>query len=307
MHLSDINGIIDGLDVSEKVKANAKAVYSLIADAEGSVHGESPDQIHFHEVGTMDAVADIVGVCILMEKIGADQVLSSAVHVGSGMVKCAHGILPVPAPATAHLLKGIPTYGGAVEGELCTPTGAALLKYFSEGFGNRPVMTTEKIGYGMGGKDFGIANCLRAFLGNTEGKTELITKLECNLDDMTGEDISFAQEMLFEAGARDVYTQPIGMKKSRPGIMLCALCLPEDADRLAEVFMKHTTTLGVRRIDMQRYVLDRSFETADTELGKVSIKRASGLGIEKSKPEFEDIKEIAKKSGMSLAEIREKI
>ena len=185
------------------MKADAKAVYALIAEAESKVHGHPVEQIHFHEVGTMDAVADVVAVCILMEMIDADSITASPVHVGSGSVRCAHGILPVPAPATALILSGIPTYGGQVQGELCTPTGAALLKHFVSSFGDRPVMAVEAIGYGMGKKDFERANCVRAFLGESAGSRDRIVKLECNLDDMTGEAVSFAMQALLKAGALD--------------------------------------------------------------------------------------------------------
>ena len=305
--VADIEGIIDGLDVSDKVKADAKAVYALIAEAESQVHGHPVSEIHFHEVGTMDAVADVVGVCILMEQIGAEKIVASPVHVGSGHVHCMHGILPVPAPATALILTGIPTYGGQVQGELCTPTGAALLKHFASSFGDRPVMTTEAIGYGMGKKDFERANCLRAFLGESEGVREQIAKLECNLDDMTGEDIGFAMEQLFRAGARDVYTQPIGMKKSRPGVLLSVVCLPEDADRLAAVMMKHTSTLGIRRQDMSRYVLERSIETVEAPYGPVRVKTASGMGVQRRKAEYDDLVSLAEKLNMPLESIRKSL
>ena len=305
--VADIEGLINGLDVSDRVKADAKAVYALIADAESRVHGRPVTEIHFHEVGTLDAVADVVGVCLLMEQLAPDQVIASPVHTGSGHVHCAHGILPVPAPATALILEGIPSYGGKVSGELCTPTGAALLKHFVSRFGDRPVMAVEAIGYGMGKKDFDQANCVRAFLGQSEGERETITRLECNLDDMTGEDIAFAMEQLFAAGARDVYTQPIGMKKSRPGILLSVICLAQDADRLAEVMMKHTTTLGIRRQDMSRYVLDRKQETVSTEYGPVRVKRASGMGVDRVKPEYEDIAALAKEHNVPLAVIREAV
>ena len=301
---ADIEALIDGLAVSERVKADAKAVYALIADAESQVHGRPVREIHFHEVGTMDAVTDVISVCLLMEQIAPDQVIASPVHVGSGHVRCMHGILPVPAPATALILKDIPTYGGQIRGELCTPTGAALLKHFVSGFGDRPLMKAQAIGYGMGKKDFEHANCVRAFLGESEGKREAVTKLECNLDDMTGEEIGFAIEQLFEAGAKDVYTQPIGMKKSRPGVLLSVICLPGDADRLAEVVMKHTTTLGIRRQDMSRYVLERRIETVATVFGDIRIKHAAGMGVERSKPEYDDLAALAKKHGVSLEKIR---
>ena len=302
--VAEIDGIIAGLDVSEKVKADARAVYALIAEAESRVHGHPVSEIHFHEVGTLDAVADVVGVCLLMEMTGAEKITASPVHVGSGYVRCMHGVLPVPAPATALILEGIPTYGGQVQGELCTPTGAALLKHFVSSFGDRPVMAAEAIGYGMGKKDFERANCLRAFLGESEGKTEEITRLECNLDDMTGEEIGFAMDQLFKAGARDVYTQAIGMKKSRPGVMLSVICLPEDADRLAAVLMKHTSTLGIRRQDMRRYVLDRTIETAETPYGPVRMKTARGMGVTRSKAEYDDLAALAEQHQVSIDTIR---
>ena len=302
--LKDINNLIDSLDVSTRVKADAKAVYALIADAESNVHGRPVTKIHFHEVGTMDAVADVIGVCILMEILSPDQVLASPVVTGSGHVHCAHGILPVPAPATALILQGIPSLAGPVKGELCTPTGAALLKHFVSAFGERPVMTVEAIGYGMGKKDFEQANCVRAFLGESEGGREPITKLECNLDDMTGEDLGFAMTQLFAAGASDVYTQPIGMKKSRPGILLSVICHTEQADHLAELIMKHTTTLGIRRQDMNRYFLNRKIETVSTEYGDVRVKYAEGMGVKKAKPEFDDLAVLAEKHQVSLSTLR---
>ena len=303
----DIEGIIDALNVSDRVKKDAKAVYALIAEAETRAHGRPVSEILFHEVGTMDAVADVVAVCLLMEKLSPDEVVASPVHVGAGHVRCMHGILPVPAPATALILRDVPTYGGQVQGELCTPTGAALLKHFVTRFGDRPVMKTKAIGYGMGRKDFAQANCLRAFLGESEGRREAVTRLECNLDDMTGEDIAFAMERLFEAGARDVFTQPIGMKKSRPGVLLSVICLPQDADALAEVMMKHTSTLGIRRQDMSRYILAREEETVSTPYGGVRVKRACGMGADRKKPEDDDIAALAKKHNVPLSVIRESL
>ena len=304
---AEIGTLIDSLDVSERVKKDAKAVYALIAEAESKVHGRPVTEIHFHEVGTLDAVADVVGVCLLMEVLSPDQVIVSPVHTGSGHVHCAHGILPVPAPATALILQGIPSYGGQVRGELCTPTGAALLKHFASAFGDRPVMTVEKIGYGMGKKDFERANCVRAFLGENEGQREIISRLECNLDDMTGEEIGFAMEQLFAAGAFEVYTQPVGMKKSRPGVLLSVICGTEDADRLAGEMMKHTTTLGIRRQDLSRYVLKRKVETVDTPCGKVRVKYASGMGVERSKAEYDDLAAQARERNMSLNAVRRMI
>ena len=304
---ADVEELINGLNVSDQVKADAKAVYALIAEAESQVHGHPVSEIHFHEVGTLYAVTDVISVCLLMEEIGAEEVVVSPVHVGSGHVHCMHGILPVPAPATALILKDVPTYGGHIQGELCTPTGAALLKHFASRFGDRPIMRTKAIGYGMGKKDFEQANCVRAFLGESERQREQITKLECNLDDMTGEDIGFATEQLFQAGAKEVFTQAVGMKKNRPGILLTVLCLTEDADRLAEEMMKHTSTLGIRRQEMSRYVLQRSVETLSISYGEVRMKQASGMGVKRSKPEFEDVAALARKYQVPLRTIREKI
>ena len=255
----------------------------------------------------MDAVADVVSVCMLIEELAPDEIVASPVHVGSGYVRCMHGVLPVPAPATALILTDVPTYGGEIRGELCTPTGAALLKHFASRFGDRPIMKTQAIGYGMGKKDFERANCVRAFLGESEGTREQITKLECNLDDMTGEAIGFAMEQLFEAGARDVYTQAIGMKKSRPGVLLSVICMPEDADRLAAVMMKHTTTLGIRRQDLTRYVLSRSMDTVESAYGPVRIKKAEGMGVKRSKAEYEDLAALALQHGVSISEIIDSI
>ena len=305
--VADIEELINGLDVSDRVKEDAKAVYALIAEAESQVHGHPVSEIHFHEVGTMDAVTDVVSVCLLMEEIGAEEVVVSPVHVGSGHVHCMHGILPVPAPATALILKDVPTCGGHIRGELCTPTGAALLKHFASRFGDRPMMKTKAIGYGMGKKDFEQANCVRAFLGESEGKREQITKLECNLDDMTGEDIGYAIEQLFSAGAREVFTQPIGMKKNRPGVLLSVLCAAEDADRMAEEIMKHTSTLGIRRQEMSRYVLKRDVRTISTPYGDVRIKQASGMGVERSKPEFDDVALLAAENNLPLRTIRDAV
>ena len=185
--MADIEHMISHLNVSDRVKENAKAVYRLIAEAECQVHGRDMEHIHFHEVGTLDAVADVVGNCLLMEMLGIEKVYASPVHVGSGTVKCAHGVLPVPAPATARILQGIPIYSEDIKGELCTPTGAALLKHFVSEFGSMPAMIVEKDGYGMGTKEFARANCVRVMLGETEDKADDVIEISTNLDDMTAE------------------------------------------------------------------------------------------------------------------------
>ena len=303
----------DHLALPEAVRSDVLAVYRLLAQAESKVHGVPVEEIHFHEVGTLDAVADVAAVCLLIHQLAPAQILCSPVHVGCGQVRCAHGIMPVPAPATAELLRDVPIYGGSIQGELCTPTGAALLKYYVNKFGPMPVMRTEAVGYGMGQKDFPAANCVRALLGETEegapeaGKADFVFELRCNLDDMTAEAVSFAAERLLEAGALDVWTTPIGMKKGRPGVMLCVLCKPDDRTAMTALLFRHTTTLGVREFAMRRSVLERRVETVQTEYGPVQRKTATGYGIRREKYEYEDLARIAKEQGISLDEARHAI
>lgn len=338
--MAEIRSLIAELAVSETVKEKALAVYQSIAAAESKVHGAEVDQIHFHEVGSMDAVADVTAVCLLMELLAPEQVIVSPIHVGSGTVLCAHGRLPVPAPATALILEGIPIYGGNVQGELCTPTGAALLKTFADSFGPMPPMTVAKTGYGMGTKNFEQANCLRAMLGepfpmngigskmqtaqdaegentggcgaagkDTETKNPAaregrITEISCNLDDMTGEDIAFAAERILQAGALDVFTESIYMKKGRPAVKLTVLARPEDEERLAGEIFRHTSTIGVRIHTDRRYELARRSEQRETPLGTIEIKISEGFGVRREKVEFDSLKEIAETSGKRLAEVR---
>lgn len=338
--MAEIRSLIAELAVSETVKEKALAVYQSIAAAESKVHGAEVDQIHFHEVGSMDAVADVTAVCLLMELLAPEQVIVSPIHVGSGTVLCAHGRLPVPAPATALILEGMPIYGGSVQGELCTPTGAALLKMFADSFGSMPPMTVAKTGYGMGTKDFEQANCLRAMLGesfpmngigskmqtvqdaedentgsrgaagkdteteNPAGREGRITEISCNLDDMTGEDIAFAAERILQAGALDVFTESIYMKKGRPAVKLTVLARPEDEERLAGEIFRHTSTIGVRIHTDRRYELARHSEQRKTPLGTIEVKISEGFGVRREKIEFTSLKQIAETSGKRLAEVR---
>lgn len=338
--MAEIRRLIAELAVSETVKEKALAVYQSIAEAESRVHGAEVDQIHFHEVGSMDAVADVTAVCLLMELLAPEQVIVSPIHVGSGTVLCAHGRLPVPAPATALILEGMPIYGGNVQGELCTPTGAALLKTFADSFGPMPPMTVAKTGYGMGTKNFEQTNCLRAMLGESftmngigskmqtgqdaedentgsrgaagkDTETEnpaahegRITEISCNLDDMTGEDIAFAAERILQAGALDVFTESIYMKKGRPAVKLTVLARPEDEERLAGEIFRHTSTIGVRIHTDRRYELARRSEQRKTPLGTIEVKISEGFGVRKEKIEFASLKQIAETSGKSVAEVR---
>ena len=289
---------------AEKVRNDILAVYGLIAEAESHAHGVPVSEIHFHEVGTLDAVMDVTAVCLLMDRIAPDAVVVSPVHVGSGNVRCAHGILPVPAPAAAWLLRDVPIYGGSIRGELCTPTGAALLKYFAARFGDMPVMRVQSIGYGMGKKDFEAANCVRAMLGTAQEHTDEVTELSCNVDDMTAEAVGFAMERLLEGGALEVYTVPIGMKKSRPGTLIRVMCPETDREKMVELLYRHTTTIGIRETKTRRYVLDRKTVALETPYGTVHRKDSSGYGVTRSKLEYEDLARIAREQGMSLEEVR---
>lgn len=305
--MQEIEHIISELPLSEKIKTDIIKIYTLIAEAESHVHGVPVTEIHFHEVGTMDAIADITAFCMLIDHICPDNIIVSPIHVGSGQVKCAHGILPVPAPATSYLLQDIPIYGGEIKGELCTPTGAALLKHFATSFGKMPVMVTRSIGYGMGSKDFSVANCVRVMLGETENSSEYVTELCCNLDDMTPEAIGFAEEQLFNAGALEVYTIPIQMKKSRPGILLSVMCHNSDTEQMLRLIFQHTTTLGVRENISRRYTMSRSIKSISTEYGEVRKKISEGYGVTREKFEYDDLARIAREKGMNLADLVKRI
>ena len=303
--MKEITDLIKKLELSDKVKSDAISIYELIARAESHSHGKPVTEIHFHEVGTMDAVADVTGVCLLMEMLGNPKVYASDVHVGSGHVHCAHGILPVPAPATAFILQGVPVYGGSIKGELCTPTGAAILKHFVCQFGSMPSFRAEKYGYGMGKKDFKAVNCVRAMLGETAEKVEKIYEYSCNLDDITAEQIAFAIEELFKEGAVDAYTIPCGMKKSRPGLLLFAACHESDREKIIKTIFKHTTTLGMRETVSNRYFLERTISTLKTRFGDIRIKKAEGFGVKHEKYEYEDLARAARENFMSIQEIKD--
>lgn len=305
--LTDIEHIINHLSMSEKVKKNVVAVYKMIAFAESKVHNAPVSEIHFHEVGALDAIADIAMFCMLVDLIGADKIVASPVNVGSGKVACAHGILPVPAPATAEILKGISAYSNGIDGELCTPTGAALLKFFVNYFSDMPCMAVDKIGYGMGTKDFETANCVRAFIGTAENdadNTDSVVELSCNIDDMTAEELSFAADILLDSGALDVFTSPVVMKKGRLGSLLTVICKSEDKDKFVKLIFKHTSTIGIRESIHKRYVMNREICFAETEFGAVKIKNSSGYGTNKSKFEYENLARICRENNISLDKLK---
>ena len=300
--------LIDHLPLPEAVKAHAKAVYDAIARAEAKAHGCPVGEVHYHEVGALDAVADVAGVCYALYLLHPDQIVASPIHVGSGTVKCAHGIMPVPAPATANLLEGVPTYGGEIRGELCTPTGAALLAHFAQSFGPMPVLHVEKVGYGVGKRQFEQANCVRAFWGESqEGGNGEIAELVCNIDDMTGEALAYAAQRLLAEGALDVYAVPGTMKKGRPGHVLTALCEPGKEGELARAILRHTTTNGLRVRRCGKYFLTPGSRTVDTPWGAVRVKTAEGFGVCHIKPEYEDVAALARANNLPLAAVLEEV
>ena len=293
------------MPLEDSVKEHVLAVYRLLAEAEAHAHGTDAGSVHFHEVGTKDAIADITFICRLVQELRPARITASPVHVGSGKVRCAHGILPVPAPATAHLLTGIPSYGGELKAELCTPTGAALLKHFVTEFGPMPVLRVEKTGYGCGKKEFEVyANLLRVMIGEAEDKKDMVIEFVTNVDDMTPEDTGFAQEQLFVAGAIEVYTQTVYMKKNRPGLLLSVMCREENRDAVLHALFQHTTTIGVREYRSVRHVLERSIETRETPYGEVRIKKSTGFGVTREKIEHDDLARIAREQNISIREVR---
>ena len=293
-----IAGLIDTLPISDEVKTRARAVYDAIAQAEAKAHGCPVGEVHYHEVGALDAVADVVGVCYALSLFRPDQIVVSPIHVGCGTVRCAHGVMPVPAPATAHLLSNVPIYGGEVSGELCTPTGAALLVEMAHHFGPMPPMKVQKVGYGVGSRTFDRPNCVRAFWGESAEETGEIVELVCNLDDMSPEALAFAAQRLLEQGALDVYTTPGTMKKGRAGQVLTVLCEPERMDEMARHILSETTTNGLRVRRCGKYFLTPKMGQVQTPWGAVGCKTAEGFGITHVKPEHEDVAALARAKGL---------
>ncbi len=307
-HLHHITKIIDGSELSHAVKDRARRIFTRLAEAEAKVHGSTIEKVHFHEVGAVDAIVDIVGASIAMERMGIERIVCSPIPTGSGTVKCDHGIMPVPAPATAELLVGIPIAPCDEQAELCTPTGAAILTTLADSFGPLPAMQTTTIGYGAGTREGKTRpNVIRVFLGEATGPSGLledeIIVLEANLDDASGQQIGHAFEALFAAGALDVITVPIHMKKNRPGVMLCVLATPENAAACEAAMFAQTPTFGVRRFGCSRRKLDRRIETVQTRFGDIRVKLGMRGGVVcVVSPEFEDCAAAARAHGVTLHE-----
>ena len=300
--LGDIGGIVGGLNLPANLKEQVRAVYRSIAEAEAKVHGTEVELVHFHELGAMDAVADITAACYLVDALKVDRVTVSPVCTGFGSVRAAHGLMPVPAPATARLLEGIPCFAGQIEGELCTPTGAALVRHLADSFGQMPIMTPLAEGYGLGHKDFGQLSCVRTILGEA---AETIVELCCNVDDMSPEAVGFAIEELLRGGAVDAWYEPIGMKKTRPGLLLSCLCREQQRDEIVRLLYRHTSTIGIRETLCRRYVLRRKEEIITTPYGPVRHKISEGFGAERRKMEYDDLARIARERDLSLCELEE--
>lgn len=301
-HLPQIVKMIEGSRLADRAKQNAVKVFEALGAAEAEVHGVPIEKVHFHEVGAVDSVCDIAGACQALEMLGVEAVFASKVNTGSGTVEADHGVMPVPTPATALLLKGVPVYARGPETELTTPTGAAILSALAQGFGALPPMTIERSGFGAGTKDFpAVANVLRVLVGTEGGAKEaaVVTVIEANLDDATPELLGHAMERLLEAGALDVTLEPVHMKKQRPGVRLSVISDPAAQEKLAALLFEETTTLGVRFWQAERRVLPRSHVEVETPYGRVRMK-VSPAG---SAPEFEDCRRLAAETGKPLKEI----
>lgn len=302
-HLKHILGMIEKAPISDRAKSDSSRVFQRLGDAEAHVHGVPVEQVHFHEVGAADSIADIVGACVALDLLGVQGIYTSAINVGSGTVHTEHGVLPVPAPATAKLLIGKPIYARGPTMELTTPTGAALAATLSTSFGPAPAMHIQSIGYGAGDHDFKEQpNVLRVLIGETSGAVEatLVSVLEANIDDSSPQVLGYTLERLLEAGALDASISPLQMKKNRPGALLRVIAKPEDQERLARIIFAETSTLGLRIYSAERRVQERRAVEVETSFGKVRGK-VSGLGS--FAPEFDDCKAIAVRTGTPLREI----
>jgi uncharacterized protein (TIGR00299 family) protein len=306
--LTEIREIITAAKISETAKKRAIAIFEALGAAEAKIHNVSLDKVHFHEVGAVDAMVDIVCAAVGSEALGVDEIVCSPLNVGGGTVRCAHGTIPVPAPATVELLKDAPVYSSGLQAELVTPTGAAIVKTLATRFTSFPEMKIEKSGYGAGSRDFpGHANVARLVIGEAattlaaKTNAETITVLEANLDDLNPQVFGYVTEQLFEEGALDCFGMPVQMKKNRPGTLLTVLCKPEDAAKLTQLIFTETTTLGIRRRDELRQTLGRRWESVKTPWGEVRIKIASLNGtVTNYAPEYEDCRRIAAESHIPL-------
>jgi uncharacterized protein (TIGR00299 family) protein len=309
--LSEIVRLIESSTLSETVKERAQTIFRRLGEAEAKIHGVPIEEIHFHEVGAVDSIVDIVGACVGLEQLGIRKVVSSALHVGSGTFKCAHGTYPVPGPATAELLRQIPFYTGEIRGELVTPTGAAIVSSCATGFGPLPMMRVQRIGYGAGTRKYtDFPNVLRVYLGeliDDEETADSVAIIETNLDDLSPQVLGALMEKAFTAGALDLFYTPVQMKKNRPGVLLTLLCAPNDRERMIEMVWRETTTLGVRYRIERRAILQRQHLTVATQFGPIRIKIATAPDGRRLNyaPEYEDCQTAALNHRVALREVQQ--
>lgn len=302
-NLSDIYKIIDSSDLSEYVKIASKKIFLIVAEAEAKIHAKTIDEVHFHEVGAVDSIVDIIGAAICVEMLQIDEIQCSEINLGSGFVHCEHGVFPVPAPATLEILKGVPVYSKNAKKELTTPTGAAILKALCSEFGSLPEFVIQKIGYGLGKRDMETPNVLRVIVGKKKSPSTL-TMLETNIDNMNPEIYSYLFPKLFDNKALDVFVTPILMKKNRPANILSVLCNEEMAGQLEEILFTETSTLGIRKYKVEREELQREFKNITTRYGMITVKYAFRNGkLLKFTPEYEDCRLIAEKTNIPLIQI----
>ncbi|MDU2066183.1 MAG: nickel pincer cofactor biosynthesis protein LarC [Sporomusaceae bacterium] len=306
-HLPDIYKIIDQSALNDQVKVKSKAVFTLLGEAEAKVHGTTIDHVHFHEVGAVDSIVDIVGIVFALDYLGIEAVYASKVHVGSGLVRCSHGFMPVPAPATAELLKAIPTYSGQVEKELATPTGAAILAAYGKAFGDKPTaFATKTIGYGAGSHELSIPNVLRLYLGDVQEAEQELWVLEANIDDSTPQVLAYTVEKLLALGACDAWITPIVMKKGRSASMLSVLAEAAMKDTLCRTVFDETSTIGMRFYPVNRAIAERTLVTAKLSGGDIAVKISTYEGkIIQIMPEYDDCATLAKQTGQALKSVQE--
>ena len=308
-HLPDVNEIIDRSALSEDIKDSSRKIFAELAGVEARIHQKSVDEVHFHEISGLDSIVDVVGSLVGLKKLSIEAVHASRIHVGTGFVGCQHGMLPVPAPATLELLKGVPVYSKGIESELATPTGVAILKNVSKSFGSMPDMTIDRIGYGAGSRELEIPNLLRICIGETcqdRYAGDEVLLLETNIDDMNPEFFGHVSERLLTQGALDVFMTPIYMKKNRPATLLSVLTAKEKLDGILSTVFSETTTLGVRIHSVDRKVLARETISVKTTLGNVRVKVGRiGGEVKTIAPEYEDCREIAARQGVPLKDVYE--
>jgi uncharacterized protein (TIGR00299 family) protein len=307
--LSEIKRLIEASSLNAAIKQRAQTIFARLGAAEAKIHNVPVEQVHFHEVGAVDSIVDIVGACIGLEALGIERIIASPLHVGSGTFTCAHGTYPVPGPATAELLRGAPVYSTDIPGELVTPTGAAIIATLAAGFGPLPLMRAERVGYGAGTREYPkFPNVLRAVIGELEAdaRPTTVTVIEANIDDLNAQVFGHLLETALAAGALDIFYTPVQMKKNRPGVLLTLLCAPTDRERMIEIIFRETTTIGVRYREERRAVLRREQVAVETSYGPIRVKVARAMDgrVMNCAPEFDDCRAAAERHQVAVREVQ---